>query len=224
MNIIISIIYLLISFSLTILCYKKFGKIGLYIWMCLSVIICNIQTIKISEMFGLVISLGNISYGSIFLTTDILSEKYGEKDTKQAINLSFLTMIIFSLFMWIFLKYTPSSVDNSQEALETIFSYIPRITIGSMLAYYISQNIDARLYRFLKNKFNKIWISNNISTLISQIIDTLIFVTISFFGLMTNQEIIELIFTMILFKVIIAALDTPFIYIASKFKEVEEIE
>lgn len=223
MNILISVIYLLLSFSLTILCYKKYGKVGLYIWMCISVIICNIQTIKISEIFGLVISLGNISYGSIFLTTDILSEKYGEKDTKQAINLSFLTMIVFTVFMMIFLKYIPSSVDTSQESLETIFSYIPRITIGSMLAYYISQTIDAKTYQFLKNKFNKIWISNNLSTLLSQIIDTLIFVTISFFGIMNSSEIIELILTMILFKIIIAALDTPFIYIASKFKNINEI-
>ncbi len=224
MNLLISISYLLISFFLTILCYKKFGKIGLYIWMCISIIICNIQTIKISELFGFVISLGNISYGSIFLTTDILSEKYGEKEATKAINLSFCSMLVFTLFMWIFLKYEPSSVDTSQKALETIFNYIPRITIGSMVAYYISQNIDTRIYQFLKKKYNRIWISNNISTFISQIFDTLLFVTISFFGTISNHDMIELIFTMILFKFIIAILDTPFIYIASKFKRVEELK
>ena len=224
MNLLISISYLLISFFLTILCYKKFGNIGLYIWMCISIIICNIQTIKISELFGFVISLGNISYGSIFLTTDILSEKYGEKEATKAINLSFCSMLVFTLFMWIFLKYEPSSVDTSQKALETIFNYIPRITIGSMVAYYISQNIDTRIYQFLKKKYNRIWISNNISTFISQIFDTLLFVTISFFGTISNHDMIELIFTMILFKFIIAILDTPFIYIASKFKRVEELK
>ena len=75
-NIIISAIYLILSFAITIFCYKKYGKYGLYIWMSVLVIICNIQTTKISELFGLTISLGNISYGALFLTTDILTEKY----------------------------------------------------------------------------------------------------------------------------------------------------
>ena len=84
-NLLLSIVYLLFTFSLTFICYKKLGKVGLYLWICISIIICNIQTIKISEFLGLSTSLGNISYGSIFLATDILSEKYGEKAAKKAI-------------------------------------------------------------------------------------------------------------------------------------------
>lgn len=113
MNILISILYLIISFTITLLCYKKYGKFGLYIWMCILVVISNIQTIKISEVFGLTISLGNISYGSLFLTTDILSEKYGKKSTNNAIKLSFITMIIFTILMTLFLKYEPSRLDFS---------------------------------------------------------------------------------------------------------------
>lgn len=224
MNLILSIIYLFLSFLLTIICYKKYGKIGMYIWMCLGVIISNIQTIKMASLFGLTVSLGNISYGTVFLTTDILSEVYGEKTTKQAIKLSFLVMIVFTLFMWLFLQYEPSSLDTSQKALETVFGYIPRITLGSMVAYYISQTCDAKLYAVLKRYCSKIWLRNNVSTFISQIVDTTLFLIISFAGLMSFSSLVELFLTMIFFKILIAILDTPFIYIAKKFEKINEIQ
>ena len=222
-NIIISAIYLILSFAITIFCYKKYGKYGLYIWMSVLVIICNIQTTKISELFGLTISLGNISYGALFLTTDILTEKYGKNSTYNATKISFMTMAIFALLMYIFLQYKPSKIDFSQDALVTIFSYVPRVTVGSLLAYYISQRCDAFLYSKLKAKYNKVWISNNVSTMISQIVDTLIFVTIAFIGIMNYTEIIDLIITMILFKWVIALLDTPFMILVTKIKDNQEL-
>ena len=222
-NIIISVIYLILSFAITIFCYKKYGKYGLYIWMSVLVIICNIQTTKISEIFGLTISLGNISYGALFLTTDILTEKYGKNSTYNATKISFMTMAIFALLMYIFLQYKPSKIDFSQDALVTIFSYVPRVTAGSLLAYYISQRCDAFLYSKLKAKYNKVWISNNVSTMVSQIVDTLIFVTIAFVGIMNYTEIIDLIITMILFKWVIALLDTPFMILVTKIKDNQEL-
>ena len=222
-NIIISIIHLILSFAITIFCYKKYGKYGLYIWMSVLVIICNIQTTKISEIFGLTISLGNISYGALFLTTDILTEKYGKNSTYNATKISFMTMAIFALLMYIFLQYKPSKIDFSQDALVTIFSYVPRVTAGSLLAYYISQRCDAFLYSKLKAKYNKVWISNNVSTMVSQIVDTLIFVMIAFVGIMNYTEIIDLIITMILFKWVIALLDTPFMILVTKIKDNQEL-
>lgn len=220
-NLLISLIYLLITFGLTVLCYKQYGKFGLYIWICVSVIICNIQTIKISELFGLTISLGNISYGSIFLCTDILSEKYGKDSTKKATQLSFIIMIIFTCLMQLFLLYKPSSTDFTQNSLSTIFSCMPRITIGSLLAYYSSQICDAKIYAYLKNKYNKVWLSNNGSTFVSQIVDTFIFVIITFIGLISVKDIIGLMITMLCFKWVIALLDTPFMILVTKIKNKE---
>ena len=224
MNILISVIYLILSFTITLLCYKNYGKFGLYIWMCLLVIISNIQTIKLSEIFGLTVSLGNISYGALFLTTDILNEKYGKKSADTSIKLSFITMIIFTILMFLFLKYEPSKSDFSQNALLTIFNYIPRITIGSLIAYITSQKCDTFLYNKIKEKYHKVWISNNVSTFISQVIDTLLFVGISFSGIMSIKEIGQLILTMLSFKWIIAIFDTPFMLLSTKIKNNKELE
>lgn len=218
MNLILSIIYLLITFTITILVFKYTGKYGLFIWMMLSVVICNIQTLKISEILGLVTSLGNISYGAIFLCSDLLSEYYGERECRKGIIISFLGMIAFTILMTIFIKYIPSASDTSQEALTAIFSYMPRITIASLSAYLISQFMDAKIYTIMKEKTNKVYISNNVSTFVSQIFDTIIFVSISFAGVMNTNEILELIVTMLVIKWIIGLLDTPFMLISKKLK------
>lgn len=222
-NLIISVVYLLLTFSLTVLIYKKFGRAGLYIFMSVSVIISNIETIKLIDFYGITVSLGNISYGSIFLITDILSEKYGKDACKKAIRFSFLMMIIFTISMKLFLSYTPSSIDNSNEAFLTIFNYMPRITVASFLAYYISGSCDAYLYSYLKNKYNKIFISNNLSTFMSQVVDTFIFCTISFFNTMPVKDLLLLGLSMLIFKWLIALLDTPFMYLANSIKKIEEL-
>ena len=76
----------------------------------------------------------------------------------------------------------------------------------------------------LKKKYNKVWISNNVSTIISQVLDTTIFVLIAFVGTMKLNDIISLMITMIIFKWIIAILDTPFMLITTKIKNNKGLE
>ena len=223
LNLIISIIYLLFTFTITCICYKKYGRVGLFVWMCVSTIICNIQAVKIVDIFGLSTSLGNISYGAIFLTTDILSEMYGEEEARKSIILSFFTLLIFTVSMALFLKYNPNSVDTTNDALNIVFNFLPRITIASLINCILSQFIDARMYKILKEKYGKLWVSNNGSTIISQITDTFIFVIIAFLGVIPLKNMFQMIITTLIFKIIIAALDTPFLYYVSKVKRNEEL-
>ena len=223
LNLLISVVYLLSTFTITCFCYKKYGRIGMFVWMCVSTIICNIQAIKIIDMFGFTTSLGNVSYGAIFLTTDILSEIYGEKEARKSIILSFYTLLIFTASMSLFLKYIPSSIDTTNESLKVVFNFLPRITIASLINCILSQFIDAKMYKILKKKYSKIWISNNGSTIISQITDTVIFVVISFVGVISFINMVEMFITTMIFKVIIALLDTPFLYYVTRIKDNGEL-
>lgn len=223
-NLLISFLYLLLTFVITILCFKKYGKYCVYFWMCVSIIICNIQSLIITEFFGMTVSMGNLSYGYVFLCTDILSEFYGENSVKTTTRLSCFTMILFTIFIQIFLLYKTSINDFTQNSLLIIFNFASRITIASLIAFYFSQICDVKLYKIIKHKYNKIWISNNVSTFISQIADTLLFLIIVFYGTLQISEIINLIITMLIFKIIIAVFDIPFMLIASKFKQVGELE
>ena len=222
MNESLSILTLVLSFILVIVMYKYLGKVGLFLWICLSTIIANIESVKLITLFGIETSLGNILYGSTFLATDIINVKYGEKEAKKTIVVGFVSMMIMTLFMTLCLLYSPSINDFSQSSLKTIFTINIRVSIASIIAFSISQLIDARLFQILHKKYNKLWLSNNASTMICQIVDTIIFSIITYYGLVSNNSLFQIIVSMYLFKFIIALCDTPFIYIASKIKNVKE--
>ena len=184
MNEFLWILTLVLSFSSIILCYKYLGKNGLFLWIIVATIVSNIQTVKTVELFGLETSLGTILYGSTFLATDILNYKYGLKESRKTIIYGFLSMTIMTLFMVICLLYKPSPNDFAQDSLMTIFSFNVRITIGSLLGFVTSQFIDTAIFHKLQNKYNKLWLSNNVSTLICQAIDTIIFTVVVMIQLM----------------------------------------
>lgn len=218
MNEVLWFLTLILSFSIIILCYKYLGKNGLFLWVVVATLVSNIQTVKTVDLFGLSTALGTVLYGSTFLATDILNYKYGVKESRKTILYGFSAMIIMTLFMILCLLFKPSSNDFAQDSLMTIFSFNIRITIGSLLAFVVSQFIDTTIFHNLQKKYNKLWISNNASTMICQGIDTIIFVLVTYIGVMSVKTIFEIMLSMYIFKVFIAILDTPFMYIASKSK------
>lgn len=222
-NSILWAVCLLISFVMIVLAYKYYGKVGIFMWIIFATIVSNIQTVKLVEIFGIETALGNILYGTTFLATDALNLKYGEKTARKSILLGIITMILVSLFMTIALYYKPSANDFSQESLKVIFTLNLRITIASVIAFAISQFNDTKLFAFLQKKYNKLWISNNLSTIVSQVIDTVIFTLITYLGLVPFNVIIELMLSMLAFKIIVAIFDTPFLYIMNKTKPKQEL-
>ncbi len=221
MNVFLWVITLIISFTGVLLFYKLFGKTGLFVWIATATIISNIQTTKLIDLFGLETSLGTILYGSTFLATDIINEKYGKKQAKKTIGLGFLVMIFMTVLMYIALLYVPSKSDFANESLNIIFTLNVRITTGSICGFAVSQLLDTVLYHKLKSRFNALWIRNNVSTMISQLFDTLIFVTIAYVGEVPVSAIINIVFTMYLLKILVAVLDTPFMYLSKKIKSIE---
>ena len=180
---------LLANFFLIILAYKLFGKWGLVMWIPISVIVANVQVIQTIELFGLVATLGNIVYASSFLVTDILSENYGKKEAHKAVWVGFFNLLAMTLLMNMALWFKPLEGDEfasvSHEALTTIFSLMPRIALASVAAYLLSQRHDVWAFHFWKNRFpseKQLWIRNNLSTMVSQLIDSSVFVLVAFYG------------------------------------------
>jgi len=212
---------LVLNFASIILFYRAFGKIGLFIWIPIAVILANIQVVKTIELFSLSATLGNIIYATSFLVTDILSENYGKQEAKRAVYMGFFSLIVMALLMNLALLFKPSAEDFAQESLVTIFSLIPRIAGASLLAYAISQTHDVWAYHFLKKRFPSpklIWVRNNASTAVSQLIDSVIFTIVAFAGKFPPDVLFEIVLSTYLLKVIAAIADTPFIYIARRMK------
>lgn len=225
-NELIFIITVIIYLGSVLLLYKLFGKNGLFAFAIFGTILGNIAVCKCVDLFGLSTTAGNVLYASTFLVTDILSEKYGKKDAKKAVQYSFSIMLLWLLGTQLILQFTPNANDYINDSLMVVFGLVPRITIASLIGFICSQNIDVFLYHFIWKKTgdnkSKLWLRNNGSTLISQAIDTVIFTFLAFWGTYPTNVFFSILVTTYLFKALVAVIDTPFIYIARKINPREE--
>lgn len=222
MNELLFFITIVLCFLFTLAFYKFLGKKGLLVWIAISAIISNIETVKLVELFTLETSLGTVLYASTFLATDILNEKYGNNVAKKSIWYGFSAMLVMTLFMTIALLYNPSTNDFAHDSLETIFTFNIRITLGSLLAFIVSQLCDTYLYNMLKEKNTALWVRNNLSTMLSQILDTIIFVLVVYLGILPFNTMLNMMLFMYIFKFVIALIDTPFMYLSTKIKPRED--
>ncbi len=211
---------LIINFFIVLFAYKLFGKTGLYIWTAVAVILANIQVMKTIQIFGLVTALGNVIYSSLFLTTDILNENHTIKDAQKAVWIGFFVLIVTTILMQITLLFIPDESDLLSEHITAIFSFLPRIALASLTAYLVSQSHDVWFFAKLKkiHKKKHLWIRINLSTITSQLIDNTIFTLIAFVGIFSWSIIGQIFLTSMILKVIVAACDTPFLYLARKIK------
>ncbi|WP_226536894.1 queuosine precursor transporter [Fictibacillus halophilus] len=219
--------FALVNFVLFLLCYKWFGKAGLFAWIAAATILANLQVVKTIEMFGLVMTLGNVIYGTIYLATDLLNEKYGEKEAKKAVWFGFFILVMTTIIMQLVLVFEPHESDFAQTHLEALFGLMPRLALGSLTAYLVSQYLDVKLFAKLREKFSRpdqLWIRNNGSTMVSQLIDTFIFCMIAFAGVFSWDVWLQIFFTTYVIKFVVSAASTPFIYIARGFKHTEETQ
>jgi len=213
------IIFMILDLSVAVTLFRFLGKNALFALIVANIILCNIQVTKIVTLFGLTATLGNILYGSIFFATDVLSEVYGKKEANKGVLLGFIALILMTVYMQIAIRFSPAPSDFVSEHLDAIFSFMPRIALGSIVAYLVSQYHDVWSFHFWKNKTKgkHLWIRNNFSTIASQAIDSLIFCIIAFLGVFDTKTWFELLFTTYIFKVIVAVFDTPFIYLGKYF-------
>jgi queuosine precursor transporter len=202
--------------------YRFWGKVGLFLWIPISVIIANIQVTKTIELFGIEATLGNIVYATSFLATDILNENYSRHDAARAVGMGFFALLFMTAAMNLAIWFIPAESDFVHDSMKNLFSLMPRIAVGSLTAYGISQMHDIWAYNFWKKrkpdkKF--IWIRNNASTMVSQLIDTIIFTSIAFIGVFPLNVLVQIAATTYLLKWLAAAADTPFIYLAKRMKD-----
>lgn len=222
MNELFWFVMLLCNFTLIMFAFRRWGKLGLFIWVPISVIVANIQVTKNVLLFGLEATLGNIVYATGFLATDILTEFYGKKESAKAVAIGFFSLLTMTVLMQVALFFEPATSDIAQPSLSVIFGLMPRIAFGSLVAYVISNLHDIWAFDFWKRKRpgrNTLWLRNNLSTFASQLIDTLVFTLIAFWGVYPTAVLIQIMLSTYLLKWVVAMLDTPFMYLARHWYE-----
>ncbi|MNI03189.1 Inner membrane protein YhhQ [compost metagenome] len=213
--------FALVHFVCFLLCYRFFGRSGLYAWVGLATVLANIQVVKTIEMAGFVMTLGNTMYATIYLTSDLLNEKYGEKAAKKAVWFGFFVLLVTIVVMQMAIAFTPHEGDLAQDSLKGIFGFLPQLALGSLTAFLVSQMLDVKIYSYLKKVFpkpNQLWIRNNGSTAVSQMVDTLIFCTIAFAWEYPLDIWLQILVTTYVIKFIVSMASTPVLYMARSFK------
>ncbi|WP_417799693.1 queuosine precursor transporter [Tenacibaculum sp.] len=169
------------------------------------------------NLFRFEVSVGILPYPITFLITDILSEIYGKKKANQVVVAGIFASF-FSMIIILVADYAPA-IDSSPIGNETftkVFGLSPLAVLASMLAYLTAQFIDIRIFHFWKRltKSKHLWLRNNFSTFLSQFIDTFtVLFLLSSFKILPWPIFGSLLLSGFLFKIIIAALDTPILYV-----------
>lgn len=198
---------------------KKYGVQFLTAGMALTILITMIANLKFVSILGYAIPAGTLIFSMTFLISDMLSEFWGKKEAHKAVWAGFTGILLYLIviFMTMSWEAAPFAIEAG-EKFRDLFIIAPRIAIGSVAAYVIAQNFDVWLYHQIK-KYTKdkyLWFRNNVSTIISQFIDSIVFFTVAFLGTAAFPSLDSLwvpIVTIWLIKVIIAIFDTPFIYL-----------
>jgi len=221
------IITVFTDLGFAVLCYRLFGRTGLYGVIIFSLILANIMGPKLTVIGGLQTSMGVILYSSIFFATDLLSEKYGQSEAQRAVFLGFFVSVVLVVMTQISMLFLPSTMPQTSafalsvhEATITLFDYTPRFVFGSLLAYLISQSFDVWVFHRIRNatKGRHLWLRNTGSTLLSQAVDTLIYGLVVWWGLVDLVTALQLAGAKYVFKLVIAIVDTPFIYWACRWR------
>lgn len=223
---------LILDLSATIILYRLFGKAGLQVAITTAIILANLQGPKLTIIFGVETTLGVIFYSSIFFATDILSENYGRAEANKAVRMGFAVSIIVLLMLSLAMLYEPSDRQFARDihgAFATILNFTPRFIFGSLFAYIVSQSFDVWAFHKIKNITGEkwLWLRNNLSTMASQVIDTAIFSLIVWWGVVDLATAMKLGAAKYVFKVIIAMIDTSFLYWARNMfrrKQVPQFE
>jgi len=176
-----------------------------------SITIASVLANKIINVFGLFVPAGVLAYSMTFLMTDAICEIWGRETAKHTVLGGFIGLLAVLLLIQISLVWPRAPFWKQEAAYQTIMGSTSRIIIASFLAYLVSQFHDVWAFHFWKKITGgrHLWLRNNFSTAISQFMDSSIFITVAFYGVM---PVWPLIWSQWLVKLAIALLDTPIIY------------
>ncbi len=200
--------------------FRLFGKTGIFAWTVICTIAANIEVLILVHAFGLDTTLGNVIFASSFLATDIMSEIYGRDEANRCVKIGIAANIAFILISQSWFLYIPAEGDAMAEPIRAVFSPIPRVMLSSLFAYMVCELYDVWAYHFIwratERRFGNrrafLWLRNNGSTLVSQLINVVVFNLLAFAGVFPARTIIEILVFGYAIFIATSILDTPFLY------------
>ncbi len=182
-----------------------------------ALVAANLLGSKITVLFGIAVSVGIFAYPITFLITDVIEEVHGKKKAQHLLWGGIITLALLFILTAVSRALPAADRYPNNQAYLTVFGSSLRIIIASLIAFALSQTHDIWAFNFWKKKTHGkfLWMRNNFSTVVSQFVDTTIFMFIAFYKIAPKFDtafIFKLIIPYWIFKIIFAGLDTPLVY------------
>lgn len=191
------------------------------------ILLSNWFDVRLIRIFNLVTDAGTIIFPLTFIVSDIITEVYGYKNARRAIWCGFLFNLLFIVYGQIIIYLPSPSYATLNKNFDVMLKMNVRIIVASTISYFCSEPLNSFIMSKLKimMRGRQIAIRFISSTLIASAVDSFIFSSLAFYGLMTHLELIQLILTMWLFKVVVEIIGLPIsIPLVRKLKRVEQLD
>ena len=180
-------------------------------------VVSNLMAVKVIGFFGLFyFDAGTITFPIAYMLGDVLTEIWGYRTAKKTIFLAFLcnifVVICTQIGVWL---PAPDYLDVTANAYDTIFSYVPRVVLGSLVGFLLGELSNAWLMERIKKITNgrRLWVRTIGSSAVAYLFDSLPFVLIAFAGILPAQDLLLMIALQYFMKLFIEVLfGTPMAY------------
>ena len=192
-----------------------------------SLIIGNTIAVKIITIAGFSIPAGILCFPIAYIVNDVLTEVYGYKKAKSVIWWGFISLGFMTLMYYLATILKPAVFWEHQEAFKLIFSFIPRIALGSLIAFLFGSLLNSYVLSKMKVKMGgeKLWMRTIGSTIVGEGADSIIFNIIAFGGIFAINDLITVIVTGFVLKTLYEIVATPLTYIVVGYlKNAEEVD
>lgn len=246
-NSILFIVLVLICYGCIILVEKKWGKAGLFGWIAIATIISNILAASIGPMCGFRgVTLANVPFATVFLANQVLTECYSEKDGKRGVNVGLFSATVFLGIMMLSSYLIPEDYDSVTSSINYLFSfgsYNMCNTVASVLMFYLANLANVYVFARIRKKTGKqkLWIANNVATIIANCCENFAFVFLGLFlfpnivlqafpsafdvsNLMALRDCMQVAITTCIFEFALALFDTPVFYITKHIHDKRAVE
>ncbi|MES2023852.1 MAG: queuosine precursor transporter [Patescibacteria group bacterium] len=213
-NELIFVITALLTFGFVFICFNL-GKRWLHASIAINLILISVFGAKLVSVFGITTNVGNIFYAAVFLAAHILIEHYGEKEGRKSFWVGLGATVFFVLMGQLTVQFIGSSASATvNQALNTLFTFAPRIFLASISAYFFAQKFNIWFYGRLAQKSEKLplWQRDIFSNILGQAIDSIIFFSIAFYGIISGTALAQAMLFGFIFKVAAGIFGLPFFY------------
>lgn len=206
-NLLLILLETILLFVLTYKTYKKYKITGLYFLVILFISISNIFLIKRFEIFTLKLNVGIILNLMIYIISNIIVQKKGPYAVGNIIMIIFISTLFNYVVLTISGIVSPSEYNNHFNMLyNNIFEFNIRTYLASLTSLLIGLTLSSKLYYLIKKEINKVWISNTLTTIIVQLIESIVFIFLMYIFELQISEIIFLIISRYIFRLFIGLL------------------